>query len=490
MAIESKDTPTLSPAFISGVLKVSLSGLSKDLPPFKTVTTDSRKAGPGSLFVALQGEKLDGHDYIEKAISQGASGILCQKDKWNANAAQNAESPLIFRVDDSLLAYRQLAAAWRSLFHIPVIAVAGSAGKTTTKEFLASILQGKWTNVLKTEKSQNGFIGIPMTLLELRPEHQAAVIEVGIDAIGAMQQHLDLVAPTAAVLTVIGPEHLELLQDVPTVAREEGIAFSHVGRTGGTLSINLDDPWLRPYASDETVKGRKIAFTLAKLPGNLEGLSGKWSPEGEFLLVEGLGISQTSYPMPLPGKHNATNLLAAICTAMGLGLTPAEMNRGLTNFIPAEGRSHVQVLPGPFTVVCDYYNAQPLSVRSGLELLVQLASSSILTGQKWACLADMLELGKEEERFHRELANIIIHLRIDHLVLYGPRMKFLEDELKLLNYGGTCRHFSSHSELAQDLIQNIKPSDFILIKGSRSMKMEEVWKQLENHTRHANSKSP
>ncbi|MEO5969785.1 MAG: Mur ligase family protein, partial [Bdellovibrionia bacterium] len=213
--------------------------------PFTGVFTDSRKTEPGSLFVALKGDNYDGHDFIEKAVSNGARGVLCQR----GHSITGSKDAYLFYVEDPLRAYRRFAAAWRKEFSIPVIAVAGSAGKTTTKELLAAILQGKWKNILKTQGSQNGFVGIPMTLLEMRTHHEAAIIEVGIDEVGAMEQHMALVSPGYSILTSIGPEHLENLIDVPTVAREEGIALSHVARGEGTVAIYLDDPWIRPHLS-------------------------------------------------------------------------------------------------------------------------------------------------------------------------------------------------------------------------------------------------
>jgi UDP-N-acetylmuramoyl-tripeptide--D-alanyl-D-alanine ligase len=214
--------PVLSPSFVAHALGLTLPGV-LSTQAFSSVASDSRKIQPGCLFVALRGEKFDGHDFILQAIEGGARGVICRRDF--ARPAGSAAK--FFPVEDTLAAYRRLAGAWRREYPIPVVAVAGSVGKTTTKELLTAILRGKWDDVLKTQGSQNGFVGIPLTLLELTPPHGAAVIEVGIDETGAMEKHIQLVQPSVAVLTAIGPEHLEKLHDIPTVAREEGLALSH-----------------------------------------------------------------------------------------------------------------------------------------------------------------------------------------------------------------------------------------------------------------------
>ncbi len=482
--------PQLTAEFVAQALHLRIAAIPKI--EFTSVTTDSRKAGPGSLFVAIPGEKWDGNDFIESALTAGASGILCRRGV----SVSARKEVVIFQVDDTIDAYRRLAASWRREFSIPVIAVAGSAGKTTTKELLSSILQGRFNEVLKTEGSQNGFVGIPMTLLELRPKHQAAVIEVGIDEIGAMVQHIGLVAPTASVLTAIGPEHLEKLRDLPTVAQEEGIALSHVAKNKGLVAISLDDPWIRPHAS--TLKdGRKITFTLGDVPPkSLETsldsttLRGQLSLDQRELTLHGAGLTQTTLQLPLLGKHNASNLLAAIALAAGLGLTSEEILQGLAQFRGAAGRSEIQKLPGHSVVICDYYNAQPASVRAGLELLNDLSRppkndpqgvSPSALGARWACLGDMLELGEKEESFHREIAPQIVQLQIENILLFGPRMRALLDELKKLKFQGRLAHFESQAELAQTLTQSAKPGDTLLIKGSRGMKMEEVWKILQSY---------
>jgi UDP-N-acetylmuramoyl-tripeptide--D-alanyl-D-alanine ligase len=470
--------PLLTPDFVVRNLHLKIPVLPRPNSSFTKVTTDSRQVVPGCLFVALKGEKFDGHEFIEAAISKGARGVLFKR----GTPVNTSKEVCLFGVEDPLTAYRRLAAAWRREFSIPVIAVAGSVGKTTTKELLSALLKGKWENILKTQGSQNGYIGIPMTLLELRPEHEVAVIEVGIDEIGAMQEHMNLIGANGALLTAIGPEHLVNLRDIPTIAREEGIALSTVARAGGVVAINLDDPWIRPHAMILR-EGRKIPFSIRGAISDLDMISGYVSTDGKTLTFQGLGIDPTTLPLPLLGLHNAANLLGAIAVAAGFGMSAEEIQNGLKTFKGAEGRSELRELPGPTPVVCDYYNAQPASVEAGLDLLSQISHQSGKKGTRWACLGDMLELGHEEERFHRELASKILELGIENVLLFGPRMLALFQELEARGFQGQKAHFDTHQGLASALTQGVKPGEAILIKGSRGMRMEEVWKILEPYAK-------
>jgi UDP-N-acetylmuramoyl-tripeptide--D-alanyl-D-alanine ligase len=480
----SQFKPLLTPDFVVRNLHLKIPVLPRPNSSFTKVTTDSRQIAPGCLFVALKGEKFDGHEFIDSAISQGARGVLFKR----GTPVSTAKEICLFPVEDPLVAYRRLAAAWRREFSIPLIVVAGSVGKTTTKELLAAVLKGKWKNVLKTQGSQNGYVGIPMTLLELRPEHEVVVIEVGIDEIGAMQEHMNLIGANGAILTAIGPEHLVNLRDIPTIAREEGIALSTVARTGGTVAVNLDDPWIRPHATILR-EGRKIPFSLRGVASDLDMISGYVSNDGKTLTFQGLGIEPTTLPLPLLGNHNAANLLGAIAIAAGFGMTAEEIQDGLKTFKGAEGRSELRELPGPTPVVCDYYNAQPASVEAGLDLLAQISHQAEKRAPRWACLGDMLELGEEEERFHRELADKILNLGIENVLLFGPRMLALFQELEARGFQGQKAHFDTHQGLASALTQGVKPGEAILIKGSRGMRMEEVWKILEPYAK-SNWKQP
>jgi UDP-N-acetylmuramoyl-tripeptide--D-alanyl-D-alanine ligase len=471
--------PDLTAAFVARALGDVTSGPFSHR--FTSVTTDSRRITPGCLFVGIQGEKFDGSDFAASALEQGAGGVICRHDRAADARRAAGGRGAVFPVADTQAAYRRLAGAWRAEFAIPVVAVAGSVGKTTTKELLAAVLAGRWPGLLKTQGSQNGFVGIPMTLLELRPAHGAAVIEIGIDDVGAMADHLALVRPTVSVVTAIGPEHLEKLGDLETVAREESLALTRVAADGGSVAVNLDEPRLAALAPRLRGAARAIGFTLREAAAaGRDTLRGRVAPDGRSVALEGTGARASwTLPLPLPGSHNASNLLAAVAVARALGLGEDEITAGLSRFAGgAGGRSELRELPGPIAVVCDYYNANPTSVEAGLALLDEVARRHA-GARRWACLADMLELGAEEERYHRELAGPLARLGIEHVLLHGPRMRGLVDELARRKFPGSFRHFDTHDELARALIEGARPGDAVLIKGSRGMRMEEVWKPFQ-----------
>lgn len=464
-----------------------------------SVCTDSRKISKGCLFVAIRGDKFDGHDFIHQAIEQGARAILCQADYANGTYSKEThketlnlhESVAFFKVPSVETAFRELAAAWRNRFFLPVLCIAGSVGKTTTKELVAAALEGKWPGaVLKTQGSENGFLGIPITLLKLRDTHQAAVIEVGIDEIGSMIQHLPLVRATLSVITAIGPEHLEKLIDLETVSSEECLALSETLKAAGKIVVNLSDDHVRERSDEWRLNSMAHAFSLNASVESSAKCSSVWPIERSWsaqstalesgfseLKIEGGDLkTPVQIKVPLPGAHNAMNALGAWVLARLAGASPSEIEKGWSTFQSTFGRSELKRLPSGTQVVCDYYNANPNSVEAGLALLAQITPNP---DARWACLADMLELGTLEEKLHRGLARAIEKHQVSHILLMGPRMKWLEDELKKSSiFQGEIRHVSDHDAAAQILLSSLKPNDSLLIKGSRGMKMEEVWKKL------------
>jgi UDP-N-acetylmuramoyl-tripeptide--D-alanyl-D-alanine ligase len=431
---------------------------------FQKITADSRAANSGTLFVALKGEKVDGHDFLNQAKANGATGLVHRRE------ISPPTGPQSFPVADTLDAWRKLSKAWRKEFSLPLAAVAGSAGKTTSKELLAALFRGRWQNVLATEGSQNGFQGIPTTLLRLTESTEAAVIEVGIDEPGAMIQHLELVQPDAGLLTSIGPEHLEKLIDLDTVEKEEGLLFQFLEKSGGLVAINLDDERIVNQARDLR-SAQQITYSLKKSAD----VSGKWDPEKQTILVKGISANPVEFPCPLPGAHNALNLLGAVALAHALAISPQEMLQGLKTFQAPPGRSEVYEWQGR-KVYGDFYNSNPSSVSVALDSLALGAKEGI---QLFACLGDMLEMGSLEERLHRDLADSLLAKGIHFVYLYGPRMKNLEDELKKRNFSGFVKHFATHENLANELIKTAKAGDRLLLKGSRGMKMEKVWEILK-----------
>ena len=463
----------------SGFVRDSLAGLAKVISPhfdhkriFNKVSTDSRTISPGDLFVALKGEIFDGHEFISNVIERGASGIICEK--YPAGTKQ--EGIDIFLVSSTLDAFRILARSWRECIDPIVIGVAGSVGKTTTKDLLAALLSGKWSEVPKTKGSQNGFIGLPMSLLEIKSDHEVAVIEIGIDAPNAMASHIDIVRPDLAIVTAISEEHLESLIDLETVSREENLILKETAAAGGTAVINLDDAWIHPLMQ-EIKSHTKIGFTLNGIPGP-SVLAGRISADHARLEVSGFGRPSFSLKLPLPGEHNARNLLGAVTVALVMGLTVDEMAEGIENFAPSGGRSELDKTRSGVRVLCDFYNANPASMRAAFEVASAQRNSGATL---WLCLGDMKELGAREEALHRDLAVAIHNLGPGTAVLlHGQKIQWLADELKKVNFSGEIVSCLTHEDASSHLKQNMRPSDFVLIKGSRSMKMEKIWQSIKD----------
>lgn len=463
----------------AGFVRNALVGRAKVIAPhfdakrvIHRVSTDSRKAGPGDLFVAIKGEQFDGHDFISQAVARGVEAILCEK--YPADTTQ--EGIDIFLVADATEAFRILARHWREHIDPTIVAVAGSVGKTTTKDILAALLSAKWDKVLKTTGSQNGFLGIPLTLMELTDDHEVAVIEVGIDAPGAMHQHIDVVRPDVALVTAISEEHLEWLKDLKTIAFEENMILRETAQADGTVIINLDDPWVEPLMREISTH-KKIGFTLGGIPGP-HILSGKISSEGKMLEMVGMGFPRFDVSLPLPGEHNARNQLGAVAAALAMGVQPNDLQDGIENFSPSGGRSQMEKTASGIAVLCDFYNANPASMRAAFKVAEDKISDG---GMLWFCLADMKELGAQEEALHRDLANDIVKIKKPtSLLLLGDRMKWLVEELKAKKFQGSCKFFQSHDELSAELKKHLQHKDFVLLKGSHSMKMERIWDAIRN----------
>jgi UDP-N-acetylmuramoyl-tripeptide--D-alanyl-D-alanine ligase len=463
-------SPVLDAAFVCRTLQIAKP---QNAPsgPFRAVCTDSRAVGKGDLFLAIKGDKFDGHDFIEAAFDRGAAAAVCA-----ASYPAKSERPH-FAVADTVAAYRSLAGAWRLGFSLPVVAVAGAVGKTTTKEMIAAMVSGRWEHVLKTEGSENGFVGIPKTLLRLTPAHQVAVIEIGIDAVGAMAQHLEIVRPTVAVVTAIAEEHMEHLGTLERVAEEEGLALVWCASRGGVAVIHNNDPWLGRYAS--RIGGRTLIYHCAPPAprGVVPHLVADRDPATAGLRVTGMGWRDVAFPSLLPGDHNAHNQLAAIAIGRALELNEAQIRKGFGAFQPPYGRSQLKALPCGTRLLCDYYNASPASMRAGASLVADLDARH--DGKRWACLADMLELGEKELDLHRQLAGPLTAAAFDQVLLFGPRMKSLAEALREAGFGGMTAHFESHAALARTLCAGVAAGDIVWIKGSRGMQMEKILAALE-----------
>lgn len=423
--------------------------------PFERVVIDSRTAQAGDLFVAVPGQRFDGHRFLGAAAAAGAAGVIVQRGQ----AAEAGEIPWVVEVPDTIRALGALAHAHRGSITAPVIAITGSSGKTTTKEMLVSILRESRT-IVATVGTQNNQIGVPLTLLRARSSDEVVVVEVGANHFGELAALGGIAAPTVAVITNVGPAHLEFFGSLDGVARAKWELVEAMG-PGGVAVLNHDDPYLREAAQGWP---RRIVWfgTDRSAECSMDQVSEE--PWGIRAVVN------RRYPLrlPLPGRHHLLDALAAIACAQLVGVDAADATQALASYIPARGRLERQIVGG-VRIINDTYNANPASVRTAIEALLQWAGPS----RRFVVFGDMRELGSEETRYHAELGTWLGQLPIDGLLTVGPLARHLQTAA---GESGFQRgwHCESLEEMSDRLTTLVQPGDVVLVKGSRAMRMERV----------------
>jgi UDP-N-acetylmuramoyl-tripeptide--D-alanyl-D-alanine ligase len=448
----------------------------------RRVCTDSRDVRPGDLFVALKGERFDGHQFVEAALQRGAIGLVVENRSGITSVAKSQASgrPVLLAVPDTLLAYQQLAAHHRRRFRIPVVAVTGSNGKTTTKDMVAHVLSERWT-VLKTEGNLNNRIGVPQTLLGLRPRHQAAVVEMGVDHQGQTTRLGEIARPTIGLITNIGPDHLEFFGTVEASARAKGELLDLLPLDGAAV-LNADDAHFGYLAS--RTRCRVVSFGLSR------------SAEVRATAVVADPRRGTAFRLTLPGRtrgarvilrahgaHNLSNALAAAAVGHCLALSGAVIVRGLARFRPATMRSQVRRW-GDLRIINDCYNANPVSMKAAIDLLMHLG----VGGRTMAVLGDMLELGPESPALHREVGAYLAERGVEYLIACGMLGRGFADGAREAGMGpDRVREAPDAPAAAAILTTMLRAGDVILVKGSRGMRMERVIEALPERKRAANS---
>lgn len=442
----------------------------------KGFSTDSRSLKKGEAFFALVGENFDGHAFIDAVAANGAS-VAVVSEGWFERQKELHDLMPVIVVPDTLAAYGQVAAAHRSGFDIPVIAVAGSNGKTTTKELIADLLATKHT-VLRTEGNLNNLIGVPAMLLRMTPEHTAAVIEIGTNMPGEIAALCRILRPTHGIITNIGREHLELLGSIEGVAREEGALFEYLAETGGMAFVNLDDPHL---AAMEKSLPKKLTYGRGKR-AEILGKKGKLNQFGAPALeiVDGRKGAAKGFSLQLqtPGEHTAQNALAASAVALAMRIAPRDIKRVLESFEPpvykgGYARLAPMVASNGAVVLNDTYNANPDSTIVALETLASLKPKQ--GGRRIAVLADMKELGSCSADEHAKIGRAIATMaKIDLAIFHGDEMRRAYESLAAEGKGAQRFFFADKSKLADWLASMLAPADVLLVKGSRGMKMEDV----------------
>ncbi|MCK9284782.1 MAG: UDP-N-acetylmuramoyl-tripeptide--D-alanyl-D-alanine ligase [Rhodocyclaceae bacterium] len=423
---------------------------------FTAVATDSRSIRPGELFIALDGERFDGHDFVADVLGRGAAAAMVSR-AWAATCGKDL--PLL-AVDDTRLALGHLAAHWRDKFDIPLIGITGSNGKTTVKEMCAAILRDHCGDeaVLATAGNLNNDIGLPMTLLGLRAGHRAAVIEMGMNHPGEIAYLTRLASPTVALVNNAQRAHLEGLGSLVAVARAKGEIFEGLPAEGIAV-INVDDPYAPLWR--ELAAGRRIlGFGL-----NAAAEVGATVDPGFFSSHIHLATpsGHTDFDLPVPGMHNASNALAAAAACLAADIPLSAVARGLTAYAGVKGR--LQRAPGLHgaLVIDDSYNANPDSMRAAVDVLAALPGRRILV------IGDMGEVGAAGGQFHDELGGYAKSMGVDRLYCLG--------ELSVAaahNFGEGGVHFTRLDELVRALRAEMDETATVLVKGSRFMRMERV----------------
>jgi UDP-N-acetylmuramoyl-tripeptide--D-alanyl-D-alanine ligase len=423
---------------------------------FTRVATDTRTLAPGDLFVAIKGERFDGHDFVRAAFERGAVAALVRSDRVVGLAGNLIEVP------DSSAGLGALAAYWRRQFTIPVIAVVGSNGKTTVKEMLASILRTHFgdTRVLATEGNLNNAIGLPLTLLRLSPQHAAAVIELGMNHPGETAELAAIAKPTVGLINNAQREHQEFMKSVADVAAEHGALVGALAK-GGTAVLNADDPsvdvWRQAVAARSGI--RMLEYALDK-PAAIRARA-RINANGTLDLVTPLG--EASAEIKALGRHNLSNALGAATAALAIGVPLSAVAMGLAAFRPVAGRLQRLTALSKATVIDDTYNANPDSVRAAIDVLAAAASP------RWLVLGDMGEVGTNGPAFHREVGGYAQERSIERLFTVGALARE-----SAAAFGAGAMHFASVDALAGHLAATVTAGTTMLVKGSRFMRMERV----------------
>ncbi|MDY6786424.1 MAG: UDP-N-acetylmuramoyl-tripeptide--D-alanyl-D-alanine ligase [Cyanobacteriota bacterium] len=426
-------------------------GKDSDILEVRGVATDTRTLQPGEIFVALRGENFDGHEFVQQAADKGAIAIIA--NEIGSLAAENIPQ---FRVEDTLLAYQKLGRTWRDRFNLPVIGITGSVGKTTTKELIAAVLSTRG-KVLKTEKNYNNEIGVPKTLLQLSPEHDYAVIEMAMRARGEIALLTEIARPTVRVITNVGTAHIGRLGSREAIAQAKCELLATLPEESIAI-LNADNALL--MATAQTVwHGETVTYGLEA--GDVRGTL----LDGQTLVVEGM-----QFPLPLPGRHNASNYLAALTAAKVLGIDWTPLTQGLTVELPG-GRSRRFSIGDNIEVLDETYNAGLESTVAALHLLKETPGERHI-----AVLGTMKELGEQSSHLHFLVGETAKALKIDRLfvVVDDPET----EAIAAGSEGIPTDCFTDREKLLQRLQEEARSGDRILFKASNSVGLSRVVEQF------------
>lgn len=431
-----------------------------DAPAVSAVSTDSRRIQPGCLFLPWVGEKFDGHDFIEKALAAGAAGCVCARLPETLRSGK-----FYIQVPDTRLALRALASAYRDKFPIPFVQITGSVGKTTTKEMISAVL-GARLCVHKTPENYNNDIGTPLTLLGLAPEHQAAVIETGMNHFGEIRYLGEMVRPDVAVISNIGDAHVEFLGSRRGILQAKCEILDNL-KEKGLLVLNGDDALLdtvqSPFRTVRCGQSEHCQVRITELLDHgVEGITCSVTTERDVYRLS----------IPAPGEHMAYSASMAVAVGEELGLSREEIIRGVGSYKPAGSRMRVARLSGKRLILDDCYNANPQSVTAALEVLAKTEC-----GRKVAVLGDMGELGGLTDQAHYNMGALAAMLGVDFVTAIGEKAARIADGAA--ESGGSVLHFSTKEEALPELLELLEPDTAMLVKASHAMHFEWLVEQLK-----------
>jgi UDP-N-acetylmuramoyl-tripeptide--D-alanyl-D-alanine ligase len=463
---DEADSMKLSLAKIAEFISAKGESPSKELAYGYSI--DSRTVAPGQLFFAVKGERLDGHDFVEQALEKGAVAAVVRKDQLGRYPAKAR----LLEVEDTLVALQTLATAVRKLWGKPLIGVTGSTGKTTTKEAIAHVLSVRF-RVLKSEGNFNNHFGLPLMLLKLEPEHDVAVIEMGMSHAGEIRALAKIAQPEIGVVTNVAAVHLEFFDSLAGIARAKYELIESLP-AGGTAVLNTDDEYVSQFGRD--FRGKVVMYgTKATADVRAEKIQSKGADGTEFDVA--IGSVRERARLPLVGEHNVLNALAAVAVGLERGLGSLEAVGALASLAPADKRGEVVRL-GNITVINDCYNSNPMALQVMVDALAAMPAT-----RRIVVAGEMLELGRAAEEMHRQAGQYVAGKKIDVLVGVRRLARAMVDAAN--QAGGRAEFVASPEEAGEWLAREARDGDVVLLKASRGVKLEkalEVWKTRRDGT--------
>ena len=418
---------------------------------------DSRTVGKGELFFAVRGERLDGHDFVDAALERGALAAVVRKDQWH----RYSWTDRVLVVDDTLVALQTLATAVRKVWGKPLVGVTGSAGKTTTKEAIAHVLASKF-RVLKSEGNFNNHFGLPIMLLKLEPEHDVAVIEMGMSHAGEIRALAKIAQPEIGVVTNVAPVHLEFFDSLAGIARAKYELIESLPSTG-TAVLNADDEYVSQFGRD--FKGKVVRYGInATADVRAENIRARGAEGSEFDVV--IASTREHARLPLVGEHNVLNALAAVAVGLARGLNSSQAASALATLVPADKRGQVLQL-GNITVINDCYNSNPKALNAMVDALAAMPAT-----RRIVIAGEMLELGPAGEEMHRTAGEHAAGKKIDVVIgVRGLAQALVEGAGKS---GARAEFVATPEDAGEWLAREGRNGDVVLLKASRGVKLEKA----------------